>query len=585
MIFFYSLYRIWPCRYQPDGVLCALLCCLSRCRTDFRPKGSVFFGYGLGLLLSLCASSVQAQGIVINELMVNPTNGSLPAYEWIELHNASGETISLSGYTLVYNDRGYPLPQTSISGYQYLILTRVGGEDSFRRFGNVEAMALPTLNNTSADLRLVDASGNEVDQVTYSNRWFTTTAKRRGGWSLERRDPGLSCFTALNWRESTSLEGGTPGRRNSAFERGWIKHITPVETSVAGRRVRLRFATEFGEAALVERAALSLLEAPIPLSEVEVFGSEIVLYAEVPLQEGKVYKVSLQLRLCQYSVPIDVSVLSAAADAGHTVVINEILFHPKPGGVDFVELYNPSDNSYNLRNWKLGNRMLPDEDILFRPKDYIVITTNSALVQLHYPSARMHDAIVLASLPAYPQQSGTVVVFDENGGLVDSLSYSVGMHGAFMQNPRGISLERQSAEVGTNEPGNFTSSASIGEGATPGYANSKDVENKSEQNIFFLTSKVVQFTFGGDANAAFCRYHFSHPDMMINVTIFDERGRVVKRLIRERNADFSGEVYWDGSSDTGALVAGGHYIVLAELYDSEGHRAQFKEAFVVLTPR
>ncbi len=38
------------------------------------------------------------------------------------------------------------------------------------------------------------------------------------------------------------------------------------------------------------------------------------------------------------------------------VVINEILFNPKPGGADYVELYNRSDSPVDLRHLFLANR-------------------------------------------------------------------------------------------------------------------------------------------------------------------------------------------------------------------------------------
>jgi len=47
-----------------------------------------------------------------------------------------------------------------------------------------------------------------------------------GGWTLERKHPGLTCQGPLNWFASNDAKGGTPGKENSIYVPGY--HISPL---------------------------------------------------------------------------------------------------------------------------------------------------------------------------------------------------------------------------------------------------------------------------------------------------------------------------------------------------------------------
>src|SRR5262249_50783514 len=77
----------------------------------------------------------------------------------------------------------------------------------------------------------------------------------------------------------------------------------------------------------------------------------------------------------------------------HDVVVNEILFNPRPTGTDFVEVINISDKFINLRDWKIGNlengelvdaSPITTDDVLIEPNGILLFTENGNRVKGEY---------------------------------------------------------------------------------------------------------------------------------------------------------------------------------------------------------
>lgn len=262
------------------------------------------------------------------------------------------------------------------------------------------------------------------------------------------------------------------------------------------------------------------------------------------------------------------------------VVINEILFNPKPGGVDFVELLNQSDRSINLQGWTLGNRLISSEPLILQPQQHLAISTSSATLLQHYPSVEQHKLHQVPSLPAYPNKQGYVMLY-AGTMLMDSLYYNESMHSPLLKNIKGISLERQSPQRPSNEAGNFRSASTISGGATPGYKNSTHSTINEKNNLFFLSSKTMSPDGDSFEDYLEINYELSDSNYMINVDIYSDKGTLVNRLIRQQSAGMRGKITWDGRSENGHLCSPGIYICLMEVYDDKGHREVVKEAFVL----
>lgn len=161
--------------------------------------------------------------IIISEIMYNtPSTDD----EWIELYNANGSSVDISGWTLEYNSNTFTFPgSTTFADNSYIVIA-VGsnGDDTF----NIDNPFTPDFNNLSVTNELVastsstnklpnstntvalKSSGTTIDSVTYSSSDISST--NGSGSSYEIISTGSdNSATSSNWQAS-AINGGSPKR-------------------------------------------------------------------------------------------------------------------------------------------------------------------------------------------------------------------------------------------------------------------------------------------------------------------------------------------------------------------------------------
>jgi hypothetical protein len=163
------------------------------------------------------------------------------------------------------------------------------------------------------------------------------------------------------------------------------------------------------------------------------------------------------------------------------IVINEILFNPRPTGVDFVEVFNNSSKFINIKNWSVANvenevvtnpKIITTEDLLLPPGAYMAFTESSNIIMGEYITSVEENLFKVADLPGFNDDEGTVAVVNDQGNIIDFFSYTDHYHSVFLQDDEGVSLERISFDELTNNPDNWKSANGSAGYATPGYINS-----------------------------------------------------------------------------------------------------------------
>ncbi len=194
------------------------------------------------------------------------------------------------------------------------------------------------------------------------------------------------------------------------------------------------------------------------------------------------------------------TLLTCSAASYSQVNINELMYAPSEGAPEWIELYNKSADSINVKNWKVRNKnaryyTLTDSDFYIPAEGYLVITKSDTIFTFH-PSIPCR-VIVCPSLPAaFMVNTGdTISLSDSNGAVIDSMFYQPSWGGS-----GGKSLERISADessfLGTNW-GTCRDST----GCTPGRKNSI----AARQNDLKITSFSGSFA----ASEQICRFKVS----------------------------------------------------------------------------
>jgi hypothetical protein len=541
--------------------------------------------------------AVEYKDIIFTEIFPDPTPViGLPEAEFVELFNRSHKPISLQGWKFSDASSTATLPDHILMPGEYVIVTPTASAPAFATFGAVLGIpGFPTLNNGSDNLKLRDATDRLVDEVNYTDAWYQDDDKRQGGWTLELIDPDNICAEEENWVASEHASGGTPGSENS------VKASKPDLTGprllsaipVSATQVKLRFNEKLNE--VLPPTAAFEFSPMLVVSHVNFTNStlrELLLELESPILPQQRYVVTVTSifdcsgnsilenhRVATFGFP-------EPAEAGD-VVINEILFNPRPFGVDFLELFNRSDKYINLKNWSIGNfengnainlRTITADDFLFPPRAFLALTVDPFTIQSHYTHAE--ELLKVEALPSFPDDEGTVSLVSDGAELLDDFLYSEDYHSALLRDKEGVSLERIHADRPTNDPHNWKSAASVVGYATPGYRNSNSTALVSIQGKVDVEPEIFIPVFG-QPDFTEIRYSFGQGGKVANLKILDHQGREVKQLANNELLATEGFFRWDGERDDGTRARPGYYVVWLEVFDGSGNVDTFRKRVVV----
>lgn len=527
--------------------------------------------------------------VIISEFLADPTTGvGLPEIEFIEIYNKSNKVFNLKNWIITDNSSNGTIGDTWLLPNSYKVLCTTSAIDSFTN--SVAVTTFPSLNNAGDVLILKDDRGTLIDQIQYKDSWFTNSSKKEGGYSLELINPNHPCSSPANWSESISLKGGTPGIVNSVFDlTPYIKAPSISDVFVLDSNTLVVKFTELLDSALL--SSLSLVTSPsLIISKRNVnsqFYDSLFLTFNSVLKPSTNYTITLGniIDCWGNDTLLTTSFVYAEKPVVGDLVLNEILFDPYVGGVDFIEIRNNSLKFIDLSELQLANY---DEGIsnvktvvkhkVIPPNEFLVCTSDPNYIFTTYKSTRKENLFQL-DLPSYNNDSGTVYLMNQ-GTILDKLSYNEDWHFTLLNSTEGISLERLSPLAETNTKNNWHSAAENIGFATPGLENSQILYGDH-----FGTVSLTNPTFSPD-NDGFedvlqINYSFSDPGFLVNCKIFDERGRLVQVLTKNQLVGNNGFYTWDGINEENLKASIGTYVLLFEATNQNGERFVKKLAFVL----
>ncbi len=432
--------------------------------------------------------------ITFSEIMFNPVSGN---NEFIELYNTSEtDSIDLANFKIKYytsnpdglisTGAGTKIPPKGLAVifegdydlaagiYSSLIpasaLVLKIADNSFGTSG----MA----NTTDRELRLISSAGDTLETYLYSSS--------NGAGISDEKKVLTKDNSSSNWANSLQANG-TPGKKNS---------VSPLSIDLAVSSLTVSPTFPFVENVIDIRAVVKNLG----VSSVQNFTTEMFLdtnknaigepfekfYEQVfSLNSKDSVTVSTQLQnllVGNYQIIVFVKLepdenqinnirtvtftVYPKPNSFNDLVINEIMYAPVTGEPEWVELFNRSDKSINLKKWKISDNTTPvvisNNDVIVSAKSYFVLSKDSTIFS-HYV---ISSPIITLSLPALNNSDDAIVLKDSLNLTIDSVYYFSSWGGS-----NGRSLERIEVNESTTNQSNWKTSIGIIK-ATPGKINS-----------------------------------------------------------------------------------------------------------------
>ncbi len=535
--------------------------------------------------------------VVINEIFPNPTGSPyIPEKEFVELYNTTNKVLSLRFYRWSDLSTSTILPDVTIFPNEYIILCANADVSLFEPFGRTVGLSSwPSLNNSGDLLTLRDNNGNLIHQIAYNNKWYNDQAKQRqGGWSIEMIDPKNPCGEETNWRASVSPNQATPGQVNSVATSNLDTEapLLIAAFAVSADTALLRF-NEILDSLSVYNAIININGG----ITADIIGlkspKEVLLKLNPPLQPSTTYLVIVsQINDCVGNSINSGGVFLILPEQGEPgdIIVNEVLFNPRTGGSDFVEIYNRSNKDIDLKNWALANfandtvsnvRIITEDYRIIRPGNYVMLSKDTANIKKEYPLAESNSFLQMNSIPAFNNSSGTVILITNKNEISDRFDYTEKMHFPLLNSKKGVSLERLDFYRPTNDATNWQSAAESVGFATPGYKNSQYLPSDFSGGELTIDPSIFSPDNDGWQDVLNINYKFDQTGYVGNLNIYDSKGILVKQLMRSELLGSSGTISWDGIDENNNRATIGIYIIYFEVFDLNGKVLNFKKTCVL----
>jgi hypothetical protein len=539
--------------------------------------------------------------IVIDEIFADPTPVvGLPTNEWLELKNTTTFDINLQNYKLgkATGESG-AMPSYVLPAGGYVIVCTGSAVAAMAVYGpTITVTSFPSLNNDADRIYLRAPQGTIIHSVNYTDAWYQNELKKDGGWTLEMIDTKNPCTGINNWKASVDARGGTPAAKNS---------VDAINADVTAPKLLRAYAPDATHVTLVFNEPVDSSNAAIAASysmsdgvgitnalPLSVSFDRVSLTLSTPLTANKIYTVTANsVKDCSGNT-INISKTARVGLVARTdsldMVVNEIMFNPKPNGTDYVEFYNRSKKILNLKNANIANRnslgtvssiyQFTTEDYLFFPTDFIVLTESADITKRDFVANEPNAILQVNTLPSFNDDAGTVILLNEQGSIIDEVKYSAKWHFALISNEEAVSLERINADAPSVQNNFHSAASSVGYG-TPTYKNSQNRIDAEVQGDIKITPDIVSPDNDGLDDFATIQYSFPEPGYTANITIFDATGRPVRFLERNTLCGTKGYYRWDGLGEKQQKLPVGIYIIYTEVFNLNGKTKKFKNTIVL----
>ena len=535
--------------------------------------------------------------LVLNEVMADPTPVvKLPNAEFIELRNNSSFPVNIKNWVIEVNGKQKILPDYLVGVDSLIILTGNGGEGLFDSYGTNLVIAGLSFPNAGFDLKLYSAENFLIDSLIYTPGMHSSGFSD-GGYSLERIDPRRWCGAGANWKTSMNANGGTPGTENSLFRDN--RDNTPpsvVSVEVVNPALLEVVISETPEGSSIAGALFSFLPSLPPPDSIRFdpgLKKYFIYFPKGSILNGVSYDLIINglTDECGNRAEIIHRGFWYYLPKRGDLLISEVLFHPNPQGVDFVEIFNQSGHQVRIDELYLasldGNQKIKSVYPLsivpevLSDGQYGAFTSDPVILLSNYNSLCPECIFGMEMFPPYNSDEGWVVIVNREMEILDEFHYLEQMHNPLLGDVRGVSLERNSFSKATDDPSNWLSASATVGFATPGYRNSAAGVVGEKNQIVHIEPRIFSPNGDGINDRLQITLSPGEPGHVVNIRIYNESGIEIRRLTNNLMIGSHDVVEWDGTNDNNQRVNLGIYLVLVDLFDLQSGTSHFKSACVV----
>ena len=511
----------------------------------------------------------------ISEFMSDPSpSAGLPDVEWIELVNASNKAIDVKNIRISDPSTSVKLPAYILEPKSALIVCSVNMCPLFHIENCIEVPVLPSLNNSSDSIFVWANDTLLLDYVQYNIALLGKGYKLDGGYSIERKAISENCSFAQQLKFTDDATGGSPGIAPMFTNTPPIMFKAQI---ISDREVRLNLN---GAVTLNQNFISNPLDILTMRNTSTAFETTYLFTCTHGFEAGKAYECIIDSIInCknkQQSVDIVIPLIFPKQAQKNELYLNEILYNPSVGGVDFVEIYNSSDayvqlggsHLFNTSSNKISHTFLLG-DMVIPPYAFVVLTPDTLMLKQQYSNAKDHTFIQVKNLISLPDGGGSLALVASNGrDTLDYIEYRDDFHNKLLRNSEGYSLEKINTINPVFLPDNWTSSA---DRATPGYENSQQVRyNSPESKDFYCAPCHASTNLNGVDDFVLLHLNPHTQAAFGTLRIYGIDGHILVDLFVNQLLGFENTFKWNGLKQNGEILTDGIYIAVAEWWTSDG---------------
>lgn len=520
--------------------------------------------------------------IVISEIMVNPNNSpALPKSEFTEIQNTTDKVLDLESLEIKDQNANTFIKGGVIQPSEVIILCPDSMKVEFSKYGkSIGVLNWISLNNDGDTFGLY-YDNSLIHSLVYKSSDIVEPIKKEG-YSLEIKDEKAPCNFRYNLQSTNISKGGTPGE---FISEDIPKVVVP----------RVNFIAVLDDDRLMFESNVSLIDVEIlgidynDIVPINITQNRWVINVTNPLSENNISDFTIKSNTCIGD--LDYTVTISKPSVYGSFVFNEILPNPKTESSKFIELVNNSDfptTTYNLaladyRGQVLGERKPFSFYPIYVPaRGYLVLTDDfDKLANTHNLPEDLPG--FNTEIPSIPADSGNIVILDSMNRILDRLPYNHKMQSAFINDDKGVSLEKISPERSSSDAFNWKSASSQVGYATPGLVNSQTVRPSKADKVMWLESETLSPDGDGFEDFLTLNYKTPNPEYRLKVAIYDLKGRLVVNLL-DNIVGTEGVITWDGMGENQLRQTSATYILMAECYNAFGDYHKLKKAITLINP-